>query len=181
MVSDYIERLRNMKQQDPPFPWRRRTSTTVAALSDVGYSSDSDLLLVISNDGRGVFDCLTGKLVAREPGIAWEHAGFDGIHLTAMGIGPLEGKQIRVAGQHGGGLPVYTSDGWYLQIVSPNWPFSSVILIPSANRFSDPFSLEGATKVSPTGEEELIAYGFSETGRSFIVAQTHTLDIFSRG
>src|SRR5690349_1016102 len=105
-----LEFIYDMRKQEPPPPWRLVASRTVAALCDVGYAPDSDLLLVLSNSGRGVFDCLTGELLARDQSEIWDRVEFDFTKLTARGIGPLQDVRIRTAGQHGGGLPIYTTD-----------------------------------------------------------------------
>lgn len=75
--------------QDPPSPWVRRTGLwIVGGALQVGYAEDSDLLLVFSHAGRGIFDCLTGERLARD-----RHDGmaaFDLTKLTVESFGPLE-------------------------------------------------------------------------------------------
>ena len=93
-----------MPVKAPPAPWGRRQGTwIVGGALQVGYAEDSDLLLVLSHAGRGVFDCLTGEKVARDrdkdPGT------FDLRKLTVRGFGPLEGRIIRTAGLWGAGCP----------------------------------------------------------------------------
>lgn len=113
-LDRYVEQLKIIKRQDPPAPWKI-FSYAVGGLSCVGYAPDSDLLLALSPTGRGVFDCLSGERVARQ---RVDEAGdwdiLDRRRLTAPGIGPLDGKSIRVAGIWGGGLPVMSPDGWEL-------------------------------------------------------------------
>jgi hypothetical protein len=57
--------MRETPISDPPSPWRRTGSFAIGGLTDVGFGAHSDLLLVISHQGRGVFDCLSGVRVAR--------------------------------------------------------------------------------------------------------------------
>jgi hypothetical protein len=85
----------------------------VGGLFGVGYATASELLLVLSSQGRGVFDCATGERLARD--YEESHKFFDPIRLTAVGFGPLDGQAIRIAGLFGGGLPLTTLDGWYLE------------------------------------------------------------------
>src|SRR3954467_9900507 len=110
-------RVRTALAENPPAPWQRRAAHAVGGLTDVGFGRGSDLLLVVSHDGRGVFDCLTGLRVARdssmpEPGEAhWQ----DTFELETKGIGPLAAQTVRTSGLAGGGLAVFTADGWTVE------------------------------------------------------------------
>jgi len=61
-----VERIRRMRRGLPPEPWRHVASHGIGGLTDIGYGEGSDLLLVVSHNGRGVFDCLSGERVARD-------------------------------------------------------------------------------------------------------------------
>lgn len=54
-------RLRTLEVQAPPSPWYKVATYAVGGLLGVGYGEATDLLLVISSQGRSVFDCLTGE------------------------------------------------------------------------------------------------------------------------
>src|SRR5579863_298772 len=105
---DHLEpirsRIRSAPISPPLPPWKLIGGRAVGGLTEVGFADDSDLLLVVSSQGRGVLDCRSGEYVARdrtEPNDSW----YDERRLRAFGIGPLEGQLIRLAGLHGGGLP----------------------------------------------------------------------------
>lgn len=153
-----------------PSPWRCLQVCGVGGLFQVGYAAGSDLLLVLSSQGRGVFDCLAGEKLARDYNEA--HDFFDPIRLTATGIGPLEGQVIRMAGLFGGGLPLTTLDGWLLEAQARAWPTHSVFLTAPDSR--EPVC------IGDDGACELRACGFSETGRSFIIATSCELAMFTR-
>ena len=155
--------------QEPPSPWNRCATWPVGELFQIGYAENSDLLLVLSSQGRGIFDCLTGEKVARDYEEA--HDFFDPILLLAQGFGPLEGKSIRMAGLFGGGLPLTTKDKWFLEEEAPDWPTRSVLLTPPTGE---------SIVIGDDGACELRAYGFSETGRSFVIATSCDLSIFVR-
>lgn len=156
--------------EDPPAPWRRSSVFAVGGLFGVGYAADRDLLLVLSSQGRGVFDCLTGEKLARDYDEA--HDFFDPIRLTAAGFGPLAGQTVRVGGLFGGGLPLTTADGWCLEAQARVWPTHSVFLTAPGARESVCVGEDGAC--------ELRACGFSETGRSFVIATSCDLTVFAR-
>lgn len=153
-----------------PSPWRRLPVYGVGGLFQVGYAAGSDLLLVLSSQGRGVFDCIAGEKLARDYNEV--HDFFDPIRLTATGIRPLEGQAIRMAGLFGGGLPFTTLDGWMLEAQAHAWPKHSVFL-------TAPGSQEPVC-VGDDGACEFRACGFSETGRSFIIATSCELAMFTR-
>src|SRR5262249_37257854 len=103
--------------ESPEPPWRLIGGFGIGGVTAVGVGPRSDLLLVVSWSGRGVFDCVTGERVARDPAAPqdgtenWQ----DDFELEAQGIGPLEGQRIRTAGLFGGGLPRLTHDGWIVE------------------------------------------------------------------
>ena len=155
---------------DPPAPWQRLPVYGIGGLIQVGYAAGSDLLLVLSSQGRGVFDCIAGDKLARDYDEA--HDYFDPIRLTAVGFGPLAGQMIRVGGLFGGGLPLTTVDGWHLEAQARVWPMHSVFLSAPGARESVCIGEDGAC--------ELRACGFSETGRSFVIATSCELAMFTR-
>ena len=90
--------------------WRRISYVAVGGLTEVGFGRDARFLLIVSHQGRGVVDCITGARVARNPddGPAW----FNDSAPAARGIGPLQGEWVPVAGLAGGSLAAETADGW---------------------------------------------------------------------
>jgi hypothetical protein len=178
MAHFLVERVNELKWEDPaPQPWTRN-DWAVGGLTNVGFAPNSDLLLVLSSAGRGVFDTLANQKLARD---RQESGDFeDSIHLTCYGIGPLEGQPVRMAGIWGGGLPM-EGQGWWLTLASPNWPLSSVILEPPGYSLYDNDTWMKCYKVGPHAEDDDIkAAGFSETGNTFIIAMSHTLQIFTK-
>jgi hypothetical protein len=91
---DHLEPVRKWIRAapiSPPLPpWIGLATHAIGGLTGVGFANNSDLLLVVSSQGRGVFDCRTGQRIARdrtEPEVSW----CDEYRLRAIGIGPLEG------------------------------------------------------------------------------------------
>ena len=50
----------------PPIPWKLVASVAIGGLRSVGFDRNSDNLLVVSSQGRGVLDCITGEKIARD-------------------------------------------------------------------------------------------------------------------
>jgi len=90
--------------------WKKVADVAIGGLTEVGFVPGGTLLLVVSHQGRGAVDLASGRRVARdrqEMG-SW----FDAARPAALGIGPVHGQQIEIAGLAGGQLPVVTADGW---------------------------------------------------------------------
>jgi hypothetical protein len=170
-------RLRALPLGPPPASWRQVGVYAVGGLTEVGYADDTDLLLVVSGNGRGVFDARTGVRVAREPE-GEDDGWYDPVRLTAAGVGPLVGVKVRLAGLHGGGLPVTTADGWSVQLAFPDWPAGMVVLEPPGAAVLVNHLSAGCVRIADL--DVYMACGFSPTGRTLAVAEGHTLQLFSR-
>ena len=170
------DRIRRMPLAVPS-AWREAGVAHYGGVRGVGFDQDSELLLVESSDGKGVFDCATGQRVARDPDAASTFA--EEVRLESHGIGPLAGKVIRVCGLFGGGLPLMTLDGWSVELVHHSWPHvASLVLIPPSASLWDPAKARQCCKLAET--EAPLAYGFSHTGQSLILAHSHTLEMWTR-
>src|SRR5205085_11009349 len=95
-----------------PSPWRHVEDFAIGGLRNIGFAPDSDVMLVVSSQGAGLFDCIGGIRLARDPD--YEITYGEEVRLSANGIGVLSGQVIRMAGLHGGGLRTCTLDGWSL-------------------------------------------------------------------
>jgi hypothetical protein len=177
-TSDLNERLRHIEVEPARSPWRRASDHAVGGLTEVGYVPGSNLLLVVSSAGRGLFDCTSGERVARDRTPPEEGGWYDEAGLLALGIGPTEEQFIRLAGLHGGGLRRVASDGWSLAMVAPDWPRQSIIIQPPGRSVLIERFADGCAKIED--DYELRAFGFSDTGRSFVIALSHSLMIYSR-
>lgn len=173
MAHFLVERVNALELQDPPHLWIRNL-WAVGGLISIGYAPGTDLLLVVSHAGRSVFNCATNEKVARD-----RNEVDDYMLVSQQGIGPLEGQVIQTASRYNGCLNHRWND-WSLEQVFPNWPFSSIILEPSGCDLFDNHNWQQCIKVAPhSGEDDIVTFGFSDTGKSFVVAMSHTLEIFS--
>ncbi len=131
---------------------------------------------IVERSGR-VIDCRTGEKVARDD--ADYYADSD--TLEADGIGPLEGQRIRVAGIHGGGLSHVTKDGWLIELHPLSWPEEEFFLCPPGQTmlWNRPDQQPALSKICPF-PTSLVAYGFSPTGQSLVIATSSEVAIHSR-
>jgi len=177
-VQATFDRVMRMPESLPR-GWRAIAVHAVGGLVGVAFddAENSELLLVTSHQGRGVFDCTSGQRIARDAddGGAWE----DPYRLRAAGIGPLAGKTLATAGLHGGGLPCLSRDGgWHVEPVYHDWPDACMVMSGPAGYI---WLAERAASCHKVGcFESPRAFGFSWSGRTLIVAESHTLHIFGR-
>ena len=168
-------KLLNLRIEKPPPPWELKTIISVGGLCSVGFDRDTENLLILSHQGRGVVDCLTGEKTARDYEDYYENQ-----YLEAQGIGCLNGKIINMAGLFGGGLPIITEDDWCLESVTINFPEAMILLVEPG---SDLYGMtcnrpDNFTKIEQ--QATVRAYGFSYTGQSFIVATSSDVTIYNR-
>ncbi len=165
--------------EGPPQPWKSLGIFAIGGLFAVGFSDESDLLQVVSSQGNGVFNCTNGERVARDYSDVFSL--FDEATMKVQGIGPLQSQLISTAGLYGGSLPSITPDGWQLQDEltksqhPSQGPIHSIFLKQTA-----PYQEPERTCVGSDEPCELRAYGFSPTGRSFVIASSCQIEIFCR-
>ena len=160
----------------PPL-WRAVASVPVGGLVGVGFIGDSDHLLVLSSQGRGIFDCVSGEKIARDPKEDFE---FDQYRLAAPAFDRFSGQTVQVAGIHGGGLALTTSDGWSADDWVFDWPVRIVTVSPPGH--SAFFAGQGRPSdvYRVAADSEILTFGFSPSGRSFIVATSSDLHLIAR-
>ena len=123
-----IKTITDLPFQDPPAGWAKQKVFVIGGLQYIGFSDDSNYLLVVSTSGRGVIDLSNFEMIARDR----EEYGdwLDDTNLICTGIGPLGGKQIRIAGS-GGGLPLHTKYNDSLYVAAPLFPCYDVVYQPA--------------------------------------------------
>ena len=175
-LKPLISKLSLLEISEPPPPWREVPAIAIGGVRSVGFQPDSDLLLVVSEQGRGVIDCNTGKKLARDHDEYFE----DEIRLEAEGIGPMSGQRIRISGLHGGGLPNSTSDMWSLDAVTLAWPEQLLILVEPGSWLYGGLYGKPDNLWKVFADSEIRAQGFSPTGRSLVIATSSEIQIYAR-
>src|SRR5262249_21405938 len=132
-----------------------------------------EFLLVASHAGRRVFD-LAGNRIAQVP--AHGHISdewHDTAHLRVLGIGPLDGRWVAIAGLWGGGLPTMTFDGWGVERVAVDWPDERILL-------THPYPSRRKSQIHEERSADVRAVGFAPSGRALIVATSAEFILFAR-
>lgn len=184
---DLRDRLASVPVLPAPAPWRPvfRPCAAVGGLLGVGFvthpDSGDDLLMVVSTQGHGLYDAVTGERLARDRDPDPETGTPDTApDLTCPGLGPVAGQRVRIAGLFGGGLHSTTADGWQVEVVSPVWPNDRVLLSHGSGMpHTDPHG-ERWWHVFDSDYSELRAVGFSPSGRTLAVATSSDVTLWAR-
>lgn len=159
--------------------WTHKNTFAIGGLENIGFVNESDNLVVLSSQGKGIFNCVNGEKIFRSDEEWWKD--FDQTNSTVKGFDFLKGIKIKTGGLHAEDfLSKKTNDDWKI-VASEKQPDDH------------PFEKYLVTKIflnSPDNSEkffickdgacELRAFGFSETGKSLVVATSCELVIWSR-
>ncbi len=190
LLSDHQRRLRDHFLAAPvlpaPAPWHpvRDRRTPIGGLLGIGFSvhpdSGHDLVMVVSLDGHGLFDAVTGEKIAREhePDPATS-TPEDTPDLACPGLGPIAGTRVHIAGLSGGGLHRTTPDGWALDTVAPEWPNERVLLSSDGDIYRDPPG-RGWWHIFHSDYSTFRAAGFSPSGLTLAIATSSDLTLWRR-
>ncbi len=151
--------------------WRRVLFNAVGGLTELGFSQDESLLLVVSHAGRGLFDLSTGQRLARDdevpgPDCAW----IDAEHQRVRGIGPAESEWFSVVGLWGGQLAQTDQVQWQVEVVGSGRHEQALVgLLHAKGRWlvAKPIS-------------EIKAFGFSPTGRYLVLGTSADITVFAQ-
>ena len=161
--------------------WTHKNTFAIGGLDNIGFSPGQDFLLVLSSQGQGIFDCIKGEKIARLNNDSDWWQAFDQTTNSIGGFDILDKVQVLTSGLHGGdNLPKTTADGWTLTISEPQLddnPFDEYLVQRIFLVSPDKRDKIYITKDGPC---EHRAFGFSDTGNSFVVALSCDLTIYSR-
>jgi hypothetical protein len=148
--------------------WRRILSTGVGGVTDIGFSSDEAWLLIVSHDGRGLFDLATGKRAARDDEQpSMDSPWIDPTEKLVTGIGPAARVNFAVAGLSGGTLAMETPQGWRAELTRWWWRPDIAILHGNGKRW---LVAKSAT--------EIRAFGFSSRGSYLALGTSSDVYVF---
>lgn len=165
-----------MPISDVPAPWSAIGGSAVGGLTEIGFVPDTDDLLVVSSQGRGLFDTLTGEKLSRDYEEFFDNS--DPMGFSAPGIGRASGLNVPLAGLRGGGLPRITHDGWMIDVIQLPWPRHVMFL---SSNYKPCYDDSGdAWKICDDGACEYRMAGFSPSGRAFVFASSCELVIYGR-
>lgn len=162
--------------KDTPNGWVKKTFA-IGGLSDVGFSKkNTELLLIVSSQGRGIIDCSKLELIERD-----NNDDFDWLNpykLLADGFGTLANEKIFISGLSGGGLPTSNQFGDNIEYMATEWPIISLIFEPNYKSIYKEGEEKYCFKIFH--DYELRAYGFSSDGTYFVTATSSEINIYKK-
>ncbi|RXQ87401.1 hypothetical protein EO244_16470 [Ancylomarina salipaludis] len=173
------KRLRGILNKIPrlecPIGWEMATFA-VGGLTEIGFSDKSEsLLLAISSNGRGLFDCSKLERIDRDYSEEFE---INYEEMTCIGIGQISGEKVRIAGLHGGGLPTTNKLGDSLEFMALDWPNLDFIFQPNWKSMYSERDIDDCVNFLRT--DTIKSYGFNKIGNCFVIATSSDLIIFKR-
>ena len=151
--------------------WRRVLFHAVGGLTELGFSADESLLLVVSHAGRGLFDLSTGLRGARDdeapnPASNW----IDREQRRVRGIGPAQGEWFSVVGLWGGALAKTDQGEWLVEVVGKG---SSELALVGLRHERTRWLVD-----KPITETK--AFGFSPSGRYLVLGMSADVTVFAK-
>ncbi|MEU9991069.1 hypothetical protein AB0E10_30585 [Streptomyces sp. NPDC048045] len=191
MISEYQQQLRDrflsVPETAPPAPWEPvlKGRTPIGGLQGIGFAvapdTGHDLVMVVSSQGHGLFDAVTGERMARDRDPDADDCTPDGVRdLSCPGLGPIAGTPVSIAGLFGGGLHTTSGDGWSLDVVSPEWPHHRVLLSRGGGMPHRGPHGERWWHIFDSNYSELRTAGFSPSGRTLAVATSSDITLWTR-
>lgn len=160
--------------------WTKIGHQAVGGLREVGFIEATDYLMVLGSNGRTIFNCLTNEKTARDRKDYYVEDWDSETGIIEV-FDLFEGKQVICGGfEYPDLISKETSDNWSILIKEELRPDYRTEL-----KKAEVMSLFNS-RINSEIEVEIFhysidrSYGFSKTGRSFIIAHSHGVDIWIR-
>lgn len=158
-----------------PVGWTYKGGFSIGGFEYFGFDESTDLLLVVSSNGRGIIDLAKAEKIARD---YTDNFDLDETLLICEGFDVLRDKTIKLAGKYGGSiLPTRSKSGDSLRRVSPLFPCEDIIYQPAfENCFVEGYN-ENCVRIY---RGFLYCYGFSYSGNYFVIADDGGISFWER-
>ncbi len=159
--------------------WNKIGFQSVGGLREVGFIEDTDYLMVLGR-GRTIFNCLTNEKTARDRQDYYVE-NWDASTGIIEGFDLFVGKQILCGGfEYPDSMLKETKDKWGIKIEQDIRPDYKKELKEAEVMYL--ISERGNVKIEVKVFHYSItrAYGFSKTGKSFIVAESDGVTMWVR-
>lgn len=160
--------------------WKKIGYQPVGGMREAGFIETTDYLMVLGSQGRTILNCLTNKKIERDRQDYYlENWNSDtGI---IEGIGIFKDKEIICGGfEYPDNLPKSTNDSWIIHIQDENRINYKGNLKVAKVMYM--FNQRFDTKIEVNVFHYSItrAYGFSPTGKTFVIAEPEGITIWIR-
>ncbi len=158
--------------------WTKKEIFAIGGLREIGFKPKSDLLMVLSSQGRGIFDCEKAEKIDRDY-FDYYMEEWDSENGKVEGFGVLDSETIICGGfEFQDPLSKKTFDDWTIEIREENrsnWK-------GEIQKSEVLFLVNGKEKIEIETFHYGIdrAYGFSDTGNSFVYGTPSDLHIWTK-
>lgn len=150
-------------------PWHFVSVYAIGGLTEIGFSSGEDYILILSSSGRGLLSLENGSAMARDHKQPSYNANWmDFSQKAVRGIGVLNDEWIPVVGLWGGSLNTDGINGWSINIKHEGQTEFAYII----KKESDSEILIDKPNT------EIRAFGFSNTGQYLVLATSSDLLLY---
>lgn len=160
--------------------WQKRNIWAIGGLLEIGFKSNSDLLMVLSSQGRGIFDCIKGEKIERDNFDYYMEKWNSELGIVD-GFGILKNEVIKCGGFEAPNIiKQETNDNWTVEIkkeIRPNWQNKNLeaeVMYLSNKKNNERIEVD----VFHYGIDR--GYGFSDTGNSFVVGTSSEIKIWKK-
>ena len=160
--------------------WREGQIFAVGGFREMGFFPHTDFLMVLSSTGRGIFDCLEAQKIARDLSDYYMENWNPATGIVS-GFDAFEGQQTVCGGfEYPDTLPKETADQWTVAIKEAqrlNW---KEVLATTKVLYLEHQNLDTSIEIGLFDEGVSRGYGFSDTGKSFVMGTSYGLTIWNR-
>ena len=160
--------------------WKKGNIWAIGGLREIGFVSNSDLLMILSSNGRSIFDCVKDEKIGRDY-FDYYSENWNSETGSVDGFGILENEKIKCGGfEYPDILKKKTRDKWEVIVeneIRADWQNQKTMaqVMYLKNHISDK-KIE--VDVFHYGINR--GYGFSETGNSFVIGTSSEITIWNR-
>lgn len=160
--------------------WIRKNVWAIGGLREIGFLENSDVLMVLSSQGRGIFNCLTAERIERDSRDYYTNK-WNPENGNVKGVGEYENENFICGGfEYPDILSKETSDGFTTEIKTKKFKFlfpedanAGTLFIHSPDK-----KMKIEIAQSDYGFDR--AYGFSPTGKSFVFSTSSEIEFWIR-
>jgi len=160
--------------------WKKIGHQPVGGMREAGFIELTDYLIVLGSQGRTIFDCLTNVKTERDRQDYYlENWNSDSGIIE--GIGKFKDKEIVCGGfEYPEQLLKSTNDNWIIQIQNENRAnYKKEIKMAEVMYLFNP-KINSKIEVNVFHYSITRAYGFSPTGKSFVITESDGITMWTR-
>lgn len=160
--------------------WKKIGYQPVSGLREIGFIKNSDFLMVLGNQGRTVYDCLTNEKVERDRQDYYTE-NWNYVTGIIQGIGKFIKEEIICGGfEYPDPIEKTTNDDWKIEIEKAIKPDYNGELKTTEVMYLVQHRSNLRFEINIFHYSITRAYGFSNTGNSFVIAESDGVKIWTR-